>query len=85
VASIYQWGCGEASDWESVLLEAGTELSLNLSSVHTFQREAVGIDASAWESVILETGTELSVNLNVSGRLWWRSLSLGISSSGGWN
>ncbi len=41
---MYQGGCGEASAWKSVLLEAGTQLSLNLSGVHTFQfiREAVG-------------------------------------------
>ncbi len=42
--SMYQGGCGEASAWKSVLLEEGTELSLNLNGVHTFQciREAVG-------------------------------------------
>ncbi len=41
---MYQGGCGEASVWGTVVLEAGTELSLNLNGVHTFQciREAVG-------------------------------------------
>jgi hypothetical protein len=41
--SMYQGGCGEASAWESVILESGTELSLNLNGV-LIQciREAVG-------------------------------------------
>jgi hypothetical protein len=34
---MYQGGRGESSAWESVLLEAGIELSLNLNGVHTFQ------------------------------------------------
>jgi hypothetical protein len=55
---VCQGGCGEASAWESVLLEAGTQLSLNLNGV---------------------------LLINVSGRLLWGSLSLGICSSGGWN
>jgi hypothetical protein len=78
---MYQGGCREASAWESVLLEAGTELSF-----HTFQciREAVGRPQHGnlffWR---LELSLR-SILFNVSGRLW-RGLSMGVCCCGGWN
>ncbi len=41
---MYQEGCLEDSAWGTFVVEAGTELSLNLNGAHTFQciKKAVG-------------------------------------------
>jgi Na+/glutamate symporter len=61
---MYQGGCGEASAWGTVVMEAGTELSLNLNGVHSYQMYQGGCgEASAWGTVVVEAGTQCSLHI----------------------